>query len=253
MTSSSAYVGQFGNNLGTTYDVQVGRFQGRRQQLGYTDFKSNLFLSGTDGDVVLQDLENVIEGNANSGDGVQGNLLSWDSYVESNSQSNNLIFGSNESNLFTNINFNNEEFSVMNEETFSSMLGMNWEGGKPYDVYDMGQNTIDFYEFKFTGFDDEDGQTIINANLSDFVNSSWGYESYINREVNTSYWDKDVDTSNPESIKAYMSLSEMIKTMNQWITDSDKEVLSQLDQGTSDYYKTLYALMVKHMDQDNVT
>lgn len=247
MTSiSSAYVGQFGSDLGTTYDVQMSRYKQKSRILGYTDFKSNLFMSGVDGDGVLQDIENTIEGGGN-GDGENGNLLSWDHYLKANGQSNNFIFGSPDSHLFTNINFNAGEFDVMNEESFSNLLGMDWSEGKPYDIFSMGQNMINFYEFQFGGVDD--GK---QANLPFDMESAWGKGTYIEREVDTSYWYKGIDYSDPESIKSYTSLQEMINAMDQWITDDDKAVLDVFEPGTTEYYQALYRIIIDHMDQQNI-
>lgn len=243
---TSAYIGQSGNSLGTEYDVQWERFQKEKQLFGFTDYKSGLFLNGVDGDAVLQDMENEIEGGAN-GDGKDANLLSWKSYVESNSQDNNLIFGSSDSKTFTNVNLNTENFNVMNEEGFSNMFGMDWVNGKPYDVFNMGQDCVDFHEFVFQGIGD-DGQTTVSFPMKDFDNA-WGNGSFTVSEVDTEYWKEGLDKTNPESIKAYQSLTEMIRNSSQWMTDADKTKLTEFEKGSSKYYEALYAIIEKHMDQ----
>lgn len=239
------------SDLGTEYDIQWSRFQARKRVLGATDFKSNLFMNGVDGDVVLQSVENHIEGNDSNGDGKNGNLLNWDKYLESNDKKNDLLFQSNDNKTYTNVDFNKGTYEKMDEKGFTEKLGMSWENGKPYDVFEINQNKINFYDFVFGGTGDGN-QMNTEINLSGFDNARWGLQNYTIREVDTSYWNKATDYTNSESILSKDSLRVIIQAIPQWMTDQIKTQLSAYKDGSPEYISKFYAAAIKLMDQEGI-
>lgn len=249
-SGNSPFVGKTGD-LGTEYEVQWSRYQARNRVTGVSDFKSNLFLNGIDGDVVLQKIENHIEGNESNGNGKDSDLLSWNKYLESNDKKNDLLFQAKDNKTFTNIDFNKNKYEVMDEEKFTEKLGMSWENGKPYDVFEINQNKINFYDFVFGGVGD--GNQMNNVfNLTGFDNARWGMQNYVIREVDTSYWSKAPDATNKESNISLDSLRVIKQAMPQWMTDQIKTQLSTYKENTVEYASKFYAAAIKLMDQEGI-
>lgn len=245
--SNNTSVGQTGD-LGSEYDVQWSRFKTRSRVLGTTDFKSNLFLNGVDGDRVLQNIENHIEGDDFDGNGQKEDLLSWDRYLQSDDNRNDILFQSKDNKLFTDVNFNIDKYEVMDERSFTEKLGLDWSGGKPYDTFSIDQNKINFYEFVFDGIGDGTQANEV-FDLSKFTNSRWGIQSYTLREVDTKYWDSKTDPTNQESLLSKDSLEVIMRTMPQWMTDDIKSQLSKLDPNSTEYWTKFCELAVELMDQ----
>ncbi len=248
--SSNQYVGKTGD-LGTEYDVQWSRFKTRQRVLGFKDFKSNLFLSGVDGNVVLQKIENHIEGDEAKGNGVDADLLDWDKYLESNDKKNDILFQGKDNKTFTNVDFNNDSYAVMNERGFSEKIGMSWKNGKPYDAFEINQNKINFFEFQFGGLGDGNQLNEV-INLEGFDNARWGLQNYVIREVDTSYWNKASDPTNQENQLSLDSLRIIKQSMPQWMTDQIKAELSKYKEGTTEYWSKFYAKAIKLMDQEGI-
>lgn len=246
--SGYAYAGKTGD-LGSEYDVQWERYKIRNRVFGTNDFKSNLFLSGTDGDVVLQRIENHVEsGNESTGNGKDSDLLSWGRYLESNDKKNDILFQSADQKLYTNINFNIDRYEILDEEGFTEKLGMSWENGKPYDTFEINQNKINFFEFQFSGLGDGKQDEAV-FNLTELDNARWGLQNYTIREVDTSYWNKQIDKNDYESILSHDTLRVIKQTMPNWMTNEIKEQLKDLEEGTVEYNSKFYALAIKLMDQ----
>lgn len=249
LSNSNNNTGATGN-LGTEYDVQWSRYQARHRALGLTDFKSNLFLSGVDGDVVLQKIEDHIEGDDSKGNGKDHDLLNWDKYLESNDKKNDILYQSEDNKTYTNVDFNNNKYEKMDEKGFTEKIGMNWENTKPYDAFEISQNKINFYEFKFSGVGGQDkSQANVVYNLNDFDNARWGLQNFVEREVDTSYWNKAVDNTNAESVLSNDSLRVIIQAIPQWMTDEIKTQLAPY-KGTTEYNAKFYAAAIKLMDQE---
>ncbi|MDD3236971.1 MAG: hypothetical protein PHV37_02600 [Candidatus Gastranaerophilales bacterium] len=242
--------GQTGD-LGTEYDVQWNRYKKRARSMGYTDFKSSLFCSGTDGNSVLQRIENHIEGDDTLGDGNNANLVSWDKYLQSESNKNDILFENKDDSLFTNIDFTKGQYAVYDEQGFTEKLGMSWENGKPYDVFEVNQNKINFYDFVFGGVSDGK-QTDATFNLSECDNAKWGLQNYTIREVDTSYWGKVENTDNYESILSHDTLKTIKQAMPQWMTSEIKTQLSKYEEGSTEYWSKYYELAIKLMDQEGI-
>lgn len=243
-------IGKTGD-LGTEYDVQWTRFQTRHKVTGTNEFKSNLFLNGIDGDVVLQRIENHIEGDESKGNGLNNDLLSWDKYLVSNDKQNDVLFQSADNKTYTNVNFNNDSYEKMDEKGFTEKLGMNWDNGKPYDVFEINQNKINFYDFIFGGIGDKK-QMNTEINLSGFDNARWGLQNYTIREVDTSYWNQKTDYTNSENLLSKESLRVIIQSMPQWMTDKIKTELSAYKEGSTEYLTKFYAAAIKLMDQEGI-
>lgn len=243
-------VGKTGD-LGNEYDIQWTRFQARGRLTGAKDFKSNLFLNGIDGDVVLQQIENHIEGSDANGNGKDGDLLSWDKYLESNDKKNDLLFQSSDNKTYTNVNFNAGTYDIMDEKGFTEKLGMSWENGKPYDAFEINQNKINFYDFVFGGVGDGN-QMNTEINLTQFDNARWGLQNYTIREVDTSYWNKATDYTNNENLLSKDSLRVIMQSIPQWMTEQIKNQLSAYKEGSPEYIAKFYAAAIKIMDQEGI-
>lgn len=250
ISGNGAYYGKTGD-LGSDFDVQWSRYKIKSRELGYTDFKSSLFMGGVDGDAVLQDVEDHIEGNDYNGNGVDGDLLSWDKYLESDNKKNDLLFASKDDKTFTNVNFNTDSYKVMDEKGFTEALDMDWGNGKPYDAYEITQNNINFYDFIFGGT--SGGQTNRTYDLTDCDNARWGLQSFTQRTVDTSYWGKAANPSDQQSVLANDTLRIIKQSMPQWMTNEIKQQLSNYPEGSVDYWNKFYQLAIQLMDQEGYT
>ena len=163
-------------SLGSIGSVMIERNKQMAQTFGIKNFdhKSFLFMSGYDADKMLQTYENEIEGNSGNGDGVDGNLLSWDNYYYDENDSahpNNFIFqgaGKTHSATYTEIDFNNGQVRQMDStglfEQFFDVAPNSTEA--PYDYVEFGQGDINFMEFDFTNSTSEKDLTPITFNSS---------------------------------------------------------------------------------------
>lgn len=254
-----AYVGKTGT-LGDEYDVQSKRIKIMNNALGASgDFKSTLALNSVDTAAVLQKIENHVEGNDTSGDGTTGNLLNWNSYLASDDKPNDVLFESSNDKMFTNVNFDQGNYDIMDEKGFTTKLGMDWSNGKPYDVFKVNQNKIDFYDFTFGGTGDGDQANEV-FDLSKFDNARWGLQNYTIREVDTSYWSTTPatttgttsSTADKQKALSLDSLNLIKQAMPQWMTDQISNELSQYKEGSTEYLTKFYQEAVKLMDQEGV-
>ena len=252
MTNLSIYGGNYSTNLGTEYDVQAQRWKQRQQVFGDIDFKSNLFMSGTDGDEVLQRIENNIEGGG-LGDGIAGNTLSWSRYITDDDNYNDVVFQSKNGGTYTNINFEQGWYSQMNERQFAYSTGAFGTeadlANKPYDLLIFGQDNAQFIDYKFSGF--ADGQTRSEIPFSSFDNTRWDKNvSFIQQEYNPFAVDYNPYSTGEHGMANY-TYNQMLSHASQWMNYDDKLALSQYDQGTSAWNTMMQHIMMTHFDQGN--
>lgn len=251
--------GQSGYDLGSTFDVQYARYS--KVNSFYSkygpsfSFESGLTALGADKDVVLLSIENKIEGDVNSGNGVAGDLLNWSNKLESKDDVNDVLFMSQDGNFFTEVDFSSNSYKVMDENAFATELGLvSTEYGKAYDVLTFDQNSIQAYEFKFTGAGDGNQ----NDHRQDLTaGTKWGRYVGINeREVDTSYWSTSgandpTTATNDEQKYSLESLQIMINTMPIWQTEEIKNQLSGYKEGTTAYNQAFFKIAIKLFDQNH--
>lgn len=241
----------FNPNLGTTYDIQSARWNQRQQVFGDIDFKSNLFMSGTDGDAVLQRIENTIEGNSWYGNGIAGDTLSWDRYITDSDNPNDVLFQSANGGKYTNIHFDQGWYNQMNEKQFAYSTGAFGSdlSAKPYDIVIFGQDEAQFMEYKYSGF--ADGQTRTVIPFSSFDNTRWDKNvSYVQQEYNPFAVDYNPYSTGEHAIANY-SYNQMLTHSSQWMTYSDEIQLSQYDQGSSEWHNLMQNILITKFDQGN--
>lgn len=250
MTNLSIYGGNYSTNLGTEYDVQAQRWKQRQQVFGDIDFKSNLFMSGTDGDAVLQRIENNIEGNP-WGDGISGNTLSWSRYITDDNNYNDVVFQSKNGGTYTNINFEQGWYSQMNEQQFAYSTGAFGSDltNKPYDLVIFGQDQAQFVDYKFSGF--ADGQTRTVVPFSNYDNTRWAKNtSFVSQEYNPFAVDYNPYSVGEAGI-ANRTLQQMMDNASQWMTYADEIKLSQFDENSSAWRNVLQNIVMTKFDQGN--
>lgn len=251
--------GQSGYGLGTEYEVYYNRYS--QINAFYSNlcssyapdssfsFESALTSMGTDADVILQTVENKIEGDSNVGNGVTGDLLDWNDKLTSTDDKNNLLFKSENGKLFTNVDFTNNYYEVMDEDAFASKLGF-----EDYDVMQFENNAIKFYEFDFSGLGD--GKQLNEVyDFTDENKTKWGSSMTLtSREVNTDYWSttasNDPDAATTQEAKLSLdSLQVMINAMPSWVTDDIKNQLSAYTEDTAAFNAEFFKIAIKLFDQ----
>ena len=246
MIGSTTNVGKTGT-LGSEYDVQYNRYKQLKAGLGFSDFKSSLFMTGVDGNVVLQRIENNVEsGNQTTGNGTDGDLLSWNSYLKNNKNSEELLFQSKDGKLFTDIDFSKDNYKILDRNGFAKSMGID-----AYDTFTINQNNVTAYEFTFDGLGDG-----TQANIVQNINEvQWGALTSVYREVDTSYWSTSelakgsVSITSTQDALSNDSLQVMLSTSSTWLTEDMKTTLSKYTKGSTDYYNQLLKFAIKTFDQ----
>ncbi len=246
VNTSKVTAGQTGT-LGGEAEVQAARYKKLKAGLGFTDIKSSMFMTGVDANVVLQRVENQIEtGNQSTGNGTDGDLLSWDSYLTSNENDANYLYQSSDGSLFSDVNFLADSYKIEDRKTFAESMGID-----AYDTFNIYQNKVTAYEFTFDGLGDGN-QAKIEQNVNEVP---WGSLTSSYREVDTSYWNAKSEaagtltSSTTEGAKSLDSLAVMEATKSSWLTNDMKKTLSLYKEGSADYYTQLYKFAIKVFDQ----
>lgn len=206
------------------------------------DFHSYLAMSGVDENVVLAKIEFNITGTDKQAD---GSLLSWDRDAWSATSTDDKLFQSQGHGYYTNVNFDKGTYEILDEQTFSESLGMDWSGGKPYDVLEVVSNTINFHDFVFAGTSDG-VQDSISLNLDELTTAKWGINKFNITEVDPSMR----YSSGSEGLKASMSMNLMLSEADRWLTDGMKEQLSQYPKGSSAYNQLLSSFAYHVFDNE---
>ncbi len=249
---SSIGVGETGS-LGQEWQVQNRRRNAVAIAYGSgsgLDIASSMTLLGTDKDASLDKIEYGILGERT----YQGSLLDWSSSAWSAGKSDDRLFQASNYDLYTNVDFEKGTYKVMDERTLTEALGMDWSGGKPYDVLEIKNNNVNFYDFVFCGEKDGD-QENLNFRLNDLTNAHWGVNSYVIREVDTDLLKAAVGGAGKtaQANLAYNTLKIMKESMPAWATDEIKEALVGLKEDSDEYYEKFIEYAIKVMDNEGYT
>ena len=238
--------------LGTEWSVQNARRNALQRYYGVAndgeklDFDSALIMMGIDDEVVLDKIEfNVLGFDKKYG----GDLLEWSSSAWSDNTPDDRLFQGSGKDLFTNIDFNNGTYKVLDERSMTEDLGMDWSGGKPYDVLEVKNNRINFYDFVFAGTDDGSQKNVV-FNLNELTSARWGINKYNIREVNTDLAYQDKIEGDYESSLAHDTLRIIKASIPSWMTASIAKELSKYEEGTDEYNKKFIELAFELMDQE---
>ena len=142
----------------------------------------------------------------------------------------------------------------MDERTLTEDLGMDWSGGKPYDVLEIKNNNVNFYDFVFCG--EKDGsQDSLNFQLNELTNARWGVNSYEIREVDTDLLKSALNGfgTTAQSRLAYNTFQIMKDTLPGWATEEINAQLEGLEQDSDAYYEKFIELAIKTMDNEGYT
>ena len=240
--------------LGREWSVLNGRRDAVARMYGMTeyseggklDFNTALTVLGTDSDAVL---DHIAEANLLPDKIFGGDLLDWSASAWSCNSRDDRIFQSSSSNLFTNIDFEKGTYQILDEQTMTEALGMNWSGGKPYDILEITNNKINFYEFIFGGTGDGK-QLNVTMHLNELESARWGINNFVLREVNTELASSENEATDYESMLAQSSLKIIKDNMPQWMTKEIMEALKGLDPESSEYKKKFIDLAFKRLDQE---
>jgi len=227
----------------TEYDVQSARTKKRQQVFGGDiDFKSSMFMSGTDGDAVLSRIGNDI-----------GADLSWSRYITSPDNPDDVVFQSANGGTYTNIDFGKGTYSQMNEVQFAYSTGMFGSDmsylakNKPYDLAIFGQDQAQFVDYKFSGFADGQSRTVVP--FSNFDNARWSKNvSFVSQEINPFAIDYNPYSTGEAGI-ANSVYNQICSQAAQWLTYSENVALNQYQEGTSAYREFLMNLIITKFDQ----
>lgn len=242
-------VGQTGQ-LGTEWQIQNSRRNSLERVYGsQVDLYSNLIMSGVDEEAVLDTIEHEIEG-FNETD--RGDLLSWNKSLWNSSSPDDRVFLNDKQNLFTHTDLRNGTYLVMDEQSFTEKLGMDWSGGKPYDVYEIRNNTINFYDFVFAGTADGN-QENVTFNLNELTQARWGINQYTIREVDINKMTSEENSGDYESSLAHDTLRIIQQSIPQWMNNKIANALSEIEPGTKEYYNKFLEMAIELMDQEGYT
>jgi hypothetical protein len=163
--------------LGSIWEVQNNRRNSIAALYGGSSnvsFSGYLSLTSSNKDMVLDEISTSIQ--IQSGD-YDGQLLDWTASAWTDSSADDVLFQSSGTDFYTNIDFDTGTYSVIDEQTFSESLGMDWSGGKPYDMVNFCNNTVNFYDFVFSGTGDGT-QDSVSLGLNELTNVKWGITTY---------------------------------------------------------------------------
>lgn len=241
-------VGQTGQ-LGSEWQIQDSRRRNLEKVYGtQIDLYSNLIMSGVDENAVLDTIELELEG---LNEPFGGRLLSWDKSLWNNDSPDDRVFQNDRQNLFTHTDLRNGTYRIMDEQSFTEGLGMDWSGGKPYDVYEIRSNTINFYDFVFSGTADGN-QENVTFNLNELTQARWGLNQYTIREVDINKMFAE-NTGDYESSLAHDTLRIIQQSIPQWMNNKIANALSELEPGTKEYYNKFLEMAIELMDQEGYT
>jgi len=229
--TSGTYAGQTGE-LSKAYDVQNRRYQKNQSVFGRCSFYGNLIMNGVNEEKYLQREEKAM--------GYEKGSLSWGNSVASDEDENEILFQDSKGN-FTIMDFDNGTYSIQSEKTLTESFGFDWSNGKPYDVMTIDQGGLNFYDYVSTGLGDgvQDSFGIYNTKMS---NIKWGKTSYIQQELDTSYWGYDDGTA--ESYKSHNAWSVLQGTSSQFMSAKEARTLNSISGYTN--YATAYAELVNN-------
>lgn len=239
-------VGQTGS-LGNEWAVQNSRRNNIERMYGtQVDLYSSLIGTGVNEDKVLDRIELEIEGIDTTD---SGRLLSWDKSLWSTKSADDRVFINDKQTLFTNTDFRKGTYKIMDERTYTENLGMDWSGGKPYDVYEVRNNTINFYDFVFAGTADGNQENAV-FNLNELTQARWGINKYSIREVDLNKMHAEEDYSDTESRLAHDTLRVILNSIPQWMNENIQNQLSEYEPGSLEYNNKFIELAIELMDQE---
>ncbi len=217
---------------------------------GKTDLESSMSLLGIDKKSALDTIEYTIVGDRT----YDGTLLDWQASAWSAGNCDDRLFQGSNYDLYTNVDLEKGTYLIMDERTLTEELGMDWSGGKPYDVLEIKNNDVNFYDFVFCG--EEDGkQDSLDIQLNQLTNARWGVNQYEIREVNTDLLKAAVGGpgDNTESRLAYDTYNIMKDSLPMWATNEIKEALADLEPDSDEYYQKFIEYAIQTMDNEGYT
>jgi len=230
-------------SLGTIGSIMAQRNRTMGNLLGVEnyDHKSFLITSGLDADATLQIYENAIEGDEfGDGDGIKGNLLSWNSYFndQHGEDYNNYIFQGQSapySGTFANIDFSNGTYNLINEDDLFELFFTKGEGSeKPYDVVEVGQGTINFAEYYMTNG--------TGADLNPVIFSSTGSVGKIG---GATYTFQGINLNSEESLG---TMQHLLTSARYWLSEEQYENLAELVDNQSQFMTLYKEYLVENLD-----
>ena len=240
--------------LGTEWQVQNRRRNALANVYGGSDGKLDMYsamsLTGVDRESSLDSIQFSITGTRE----YEGSLLDWQASAWSAGKTDDRLFQSSNYDLYTNVDLEKGTYKIMDERTLTEDLGMDWSGGKPYDVLEIKNNNVNFYDFVFCG--EKDGsQDSLNFQLNELTNARWGVNSYEIREVDTDLLKSAVNGSGTtaQSRLAYNTFQIMKDTLPGWATEEINAQLEGLEQDSDAYYEKFIELAIKTMDNEGYT
>lgn len=239
--------------LGQEWQIQNGRRNALAKLYGTSgtlDLESSMSLTGVDKYSSLDSIEYSIVGNRT----YEGTLLDWQASAWSDGKVDDRLFQGSNYDLYTNVDLEKGTYKVMDERAMTEDLGMDWSGGKPYDVLEIKNNNVNFYDFVFCGEKDGDQENLA-FQLNELTNAHWGINNYVIREVDTDLLKSAVNGAgnNAQSQLAYSTFQIMKDSLLGWATDEIKEALSELKPDSDEYYEKFIELAIKTMDNEGYT
>lgn len=209
-----------------------------------TNRDANLMILGYDAEEATIILENNLEGNGIFGDGIDGNLISSERYVESNQNYSNVLYGGAGRNakIATNIDFFAGTATFQDDITTAKQCGIDYnpDEGKNWSYMQWGANSLSFVANQNTP-NTTWGSVSVNLGQNSF-NSPWKNTSYrINNFDMNAVDPTGKNLTNANSFYNTMEFFNYLSNADQWASETELNNLANAT--TSEEYYS-YAMQI---------
>lgn len=209
-------------------------------------FQQYLDLTNVGSDFAMQRMENHLEtGDANKGDGIDGNNLNNNRHVSSATNQNGQMFQTEDKEGYFEVDWDTGAVSYTNDKKeAAAALGLDTDNCD-FDTIVFGYGTAEITDFVFNGLDDGQDRTEYN------VNGLYKNIQYAVQEFDPCYiLDSSLQNmSDPEYQKALHNWEYLSATASQWMSDSDLAKLAELEPNSAEYKQALIDIILSKLDQ----
>lgn len=215
---------------------------------GDLSFQAYLSLQCAGSEYAMQRMENYVEtGNANKGDGINGNTLNNHRTVYSATDKNGQMYQTSDQEGYYEVDWDTGNMNYTTDKNKAAqMLGLDTDN-VDFDTIVFGAGTAQITDFVFSGLDD--GQQREEYDLKGMYKNI----EYAVQEFDPCYLvDSSLQNmSDPEYQKAIKNWEYLQSTITQWISQSELDALSEMDPSSSEYKQALIDIILDKLDQTN--
>lgn len=232
-----------------TYNFHYQQYLDMKKHYGADlTFQQYLDLTNVGSDFAMQRMENHLEtGDANKGDGIDGNNLNNNRHVSSATNQNGQMFQTEDKEGYFEVDWDTGAVSYTNDKKeAAAALGLDTDNCD-FDTIVFGYGTAEITDFVFNGLDDGQDRTEYN------VNGLYKNIQYAVQEFDPCYiLDSSLQNmSDPEYQKALHNWEYLSATASQWMSDSDLAKLAELEPNSAEYKQALIDIILSKLDQSS--